>query len=65
MEDKFRAKLIDSKYNIKPGTRIRYPYKEGFCKHCARYRKDDYCSGLDNACDKVLFCMVYFYKRPK
>lgn len=65
MDDKLKAKLIEIKYNIKPGTRIRKPYDNGFCKHCARFRKDDYCSGIDNACDKVLFCMAYFYKRTK
>lgn len=56
-------KQINPKYLLKPGTRIKYPFQSGYCKHCARSGKDDYCSSSDNACDKILWCMAFFYKR--
>lgn len=56
-------KYIDPKYLIKPGTKVLRPYEKGFCKHCTNCCKNDYCKASDNACDKVIACYAFFYKR--
>ena len=56
-------KPINQKYLLKPGTRIKNPLQNGYCKHCTRCCKDDYCLSNDNACDKILYCMAFFYKK--
>lgn len=56
-------KPVDPKYLIKFGTPIRKPFINGYCIHCTKSCNNDYCANLDNACDKILYCMAFFYKR--
>ena len=56
-------KPVNPKYLLKPGTRIKRPFQNSYCKHCAKSCNNDYCSSLDNACDKILYCMAFLYKR--
>ena len=44
-------KPVDPKYFIKLGTPIRKSFING------------YCANLDNDCDKIVYCMGFFYKR--
>ena len=60
---KMQDKPVDPKYLIKLGTPIRKPFINGYCKQCTKSCNNDYCANLDNACDKILYCMGFFYKR--
>lgn len=56
-----------NRYLIKPGTKIIKPMENGYCKQCMQNNgvRPDYCKAVDNACEKVLSCMAFFYKGKK
>ena len=50
---------INRRFVIQPGARIRQPLQNGACIHCSNSNKENYCAGLDDACDKVLYCWLF------